>query len=138
MGDGATAFSCSTLQAIGFAVTRVLEDLEHTENRRVYVSDFEASASEVVRAYAKAAGILNLGVTYYDVDQAVDAAREELLNDPLSLVAMGTLGLAAIVKPGAGADFKFKGLLDNELLKIPRLQIDEAIARIFQQDSKTG
>ncbi|OCL06609.1 NAD(P)-binding protein [Glonium stellatum] len=136
MGDGNTKFSCTSLKTIGTAVGSVLKNLDQTVNRRVYISNFETSANEILKAYGKAVGVDEWNVTNFDADEAIDDAKKQLLLSSENLVAMGTLGLAIVVKPGLGGDFKAEGLLDNDLLEIPTLKVDQVVTSILKAESK--
>lgn len=49
-----------------------------------------------------------------------------------SIIAMVTLALASKVKSGLYIDFATKGLLDNELLRLPRENIDATVVRVLK------
>jgi hypothetical protein len=45
---------------------------------------------------------------------------------------MAKLALAVEVKDGFGADFAAEGLLDDELLEIPRGNVRETVAKVYK------
>jgi hypothetical protein len=126
--SGDTKFSATNLLIIGLAVVRALAHLVETANRSVYISSFETSLNEILRAYKTATGVDEGKITHVKSDEQIISGMEVKTG---SMMAMGKLALASIVKPGIEGDFAEEGLLDNELLGLPRENVEETVARVL-------
>lgn len=62
-------------------------------------------------------------------DEQIISGLEEVKTG--SMMAMGKLALASTVKPGIEGDFAEEDLLDNELLGLPRENVEETVARVL-------
>jgi len=128
--SGDVKFSATNVPVIGQAVAKVLSKPEATANRSVYISSCETSMNEILEAYKKATGVTDWDVSHVKWDEEVAQGKEMMTSG--NMWGMAKLALAVEVKEGFGADFAAEGLLDNELLDIPRDTVDATVARVMK------
>ena len=120
---GDRLFSTSTLPSIGKAVAGVLNKLDATKNRAVYVQDTAITLKELLAKGKKAAGPEGWTEEVVATDDVLAKAWEELKKEnPNPEVFVYNFIFAAIFGEGYGSHFQ---KLDNELLGIQELSDDE-------------
>ncbi|KAF4626471.1 hypothetical protein G7Y89_g11690 [Cudoniella acicularis] len=131
--SGNVKFSGTNMATIGLSVAKTLAKPEETANRSVYISSFECSMNDILESYKKATGVSNWDIVHVNSDVQIKKATEAMISGSGDrMVAMGNLALASLAKEGMGADFAAEGLLDNDLLGIPRETVDETVARVLK------
>ncbi|KAK3713020.1 hypothetical protein LTR37_008705 [Vermiconidia calcicola] len=68
LDDGETKWSASTLSRIAEATVRILQNLDATSNKMIYIQSFCISQNQVIKAYEKATGS-SWEVTKYDSEK---------------------------------------------------------------------
>ena len=141
--SGANVFSATTRPTIGLAVARVLALPAQTANRSVYLSSFETSQRDVLAAVQKATGTTpqDWAVENVDADEEIakyTRQREEATEMGPRMMAIGRLALASNMKPEFGQNFKELGLLENEMLGIPKESMEDVVREVVQEQAKAS
>lgn len=135
-GDGNTKFSATTRDSIGLAVTNILENPAETKNKMVYISSFEISLNDLLAAYKSVTGVSEWNIGYGDIDEGIEEAKHTSATSEdmrEKMRAVGRLGLLVGLKEELGADFVAAGLSDNELLGVPRGDLEQTIASSLEK-----
>ncbi|KAL8825532.1 MAG: hypothetical protein Q9191_004356 [Dirinaria sp. TL-2023a] len=120
---GDRVFSTTTLASIGKAVAGVLQNLDATKNRAVYVQDTAITLKDFLAKGKKAAGSEGWKEEVVAVDDLLAKAWEELKKEnPNPDAFVYNFIIASIWGEGYGSHFQ---KLDNDLLDIKQLNDDE-------------
>ena len=120
---GERVFSTTTLPTIGKAVVGVLNHLEETENRAVYVQDTATSLKKLAAMGKKAVGSDGWEDLVVSVDGVLDQAWAELKKEkPDPGVFVYNFIRASILGEGYGSLFE---KTDNELLDLGEMSDEE-------------
>lgn len=129
LNDGNGKWSTTTLASIGLAVKNAMLVPEKTANKYIYVNSFTLSQNDILTSLEKATGVT------WDVDH-VDA--EEQKNAGMAKMAGGDFsGAMSIIRymhnvEGHGCNFATYKESSNELLSLPKLDLDDVIAGIVK------
>ena len=116
---GDRVFSATSLPTIGKAVVGVLNHLEETKNRAVYVQDTATSLKKLAAMGKKAVGSADWQETVVPIDEVLDQAWAELKKEqPNPGVFVYNFIRASILGEGYGSHFE---KTDNELLGVPEM-----------------
>ncbi|CAI6337838.1 unnamed protein product [Periconia digitata] len=136
-GDGTAKFSATTHDSIGLAVAAILKSHPaETKNKDVYISSFDISLNDLLAAYKSATGVSDWTINTGDVDEGIEEAKRvhATSSDVMEKMrAMGLLGLLVGLKEGLGADFTAAGVVDNEMLGVPRGDLEQAVVRALKK-----
>jgi hypothetical protein len=127
--SGNVKFSTTMMATVGRAVANILLDAEKSANKYLYISSFEVSENEILASLESAMG-KTFERTHVNSDDQIRIGREEM--------AVGNLGgmvkllLSSIFKGGLGANFAEEATLSNEVLGLPKENLDDAIAGIVK------
>ncbi|KAI9792842.1 MAG: hypothetical protein M1816_001574 [Peltula sp. TS41687] len=123
---GETVWSTSNLATIGRAVVGVLLHPEETKNRYVYVQSFNVSQNDVLAALEKASGA-RWRVNHVDSDEQIKIGNELMQKGDFN--GAGLLIVAAVFngKVDVGSDFTKIAKLDNDLLGLPKEDLQESV-----------
>lgn len=125
---GHRLFSATSLPTIGKAVAGVLQHLDETKNRAVYVQDTATTLQELLAKGKKAAGPEGWKEEEVATDDCLAQAWEELKKEkPNPDVFVYNFIFAAIWGEGYGGHFQ---KLDNELLGIKQMSDGEVQALV--------
>ena len=127
-GDG--KFSCSIRPTIGATVAGVLKQPEATKNRYIYTSSLETSQNEILRSLEKQTGGTQWKVEHVTFENMIKEGQEALKAG--DFIGMGKLALAASYSAKYGGNFAAEGKLANEMLGIPKENLDEVLADVLQ------
>ena len=91
--------------------------------------------NDTLNALKKATNVSEWTVDRVETDEQIRLAQEKMktASGMDAMRAMGQLALASNLKEEYGSNFAKLGLLDNELLSIPREDVDEVVARVLQE-----
>lgn len=136
--SGNTTFSATNVATVGLAVAKVLASPAETANRLVYISSFECSMNDILQAYKNATNVSDWRIAHVDTDEEIESATDNFTRTG-QMMALGRLALASMVKEGIGANFMTEGLLDNELLGLPRESesVEKTVSRVLKEKLST-
>ncbi|KAF9784264.1 hypothetical protein IL306_007508 [Fusarium sp. DS 682] len=135
LDDGNAKFTATTRDGVSQAVVGILSHPVETANRIVYVSTTELSQNEILEAEQNIVGLEGWKITHVDTDGEIARAQKivETATEMMPrMMAMQRLGLAIQVQDRFEANFKKRGILDNELLGIPQESIQEVVSRVIK------
>ncbi|KAF4457910.1 Isoflavone reductase like protein P3 [Fusarium austroafricanum] len=133
LDDGNAKFTATTRDGIGHAVVGILSHPDQTANRIVRISSTELSLNDVLEAEQRVVGKEGWEISYVDTDEEIAKAQKIAATETEympRMMAIGRLGLAINVQDRFEANFEKRGVLDNELLGVPRESIDDVVARV--------
>jgi hypothetical protein len=130
-GSGDEKFSTTTRATIAKAV---LANPKETANQFLYVSSFEITMNEFVASLKKATGVNGWDIEHIKGDEQIEQSKD-LLAQGKMWPGMGKLALAATVTGGLGNDFATDEKLANEMLGLPRENLDEVVTRVLRDGS---
>jgi hypothetical protein len=130
--SGAVKFSTTTRTTIGKAVVAVLANPVETANQYLYVSSFQITMNEFVASLKKATGVDEWDIEHVEGEGQIQLGRELLAQGKLWPGA-GKLALAANVIGGMGNDFAMDEKLANEMLGLPKEDLDEVVERVLKE-----
>ncbi|KAF4336267.1 isoflavone reductase like P3 [Fusarium beomiforme] len=136
LDDGNARFTATTRDGVGQAVVGILSHPDETVNRIVYVSTTELSQNDILEAEQKIIGKQGWKITHVDTDEEIAKSQKivETATEMMPrMMAMQRLGLAIHVQDRFEANFKERGILDNELLEVPQESIEEVVARVIKR-----
>ncbi|PYH91860.1 isoflavone reductase family protein-like protein [Aspergillus ellipticus CBS 707.79] len=129
--DGKGRWSTTTLSSIGLAVKNALLIPEKTANRYLFINSFTVSQSQVLASLEQLTG------SKWDVARVV---AEELKAMGLAKISKGDLSGAILLTryivttEGHGGDFALHEETANELLSLPKEDLDEALSAIVKRE----
>ena len=127
---GDRVFSTTTLSTIGKAVVGVLNHLEQTKDRAVYVHDTATNLKKLATMGKKAVGSGDWQEPVVSVDEVLDQAWAELKKEkPNPGIFVYNFIRASILGEGYGSHFE---KTDNELLGIPEMSDAEVQSLVDQ------
>ena len=127
-GDG--QFSCSIRPTIGATVVAVLKRPDLTKNRYIYTSSFETSQNEILHSLERQTGGIPWKVGHVTSENMIKEGQEASKRG--DFMGMGKLALAASFSGKYGGNFAAEGKLANEILGIPREDLDQVLADVLQ------
>ena len=130
VGGGDRVFSSTSLPTIGKAVVSVLNHLEQTKDRAVYVHDTATTLKKLTTMGKRAVGADEWQEHVVSVDEVLDQAWAELKKEqPNPGVFVYNFIRASIWGEGYGSHFE---KTDNELLGIPEMSDPEVQSLVDQ------
>ncbi|KAK1247565.1 hypothetical protein MKX07_002474 [Trichoderma sp. CBMAI-0711] len=130
--DGNLPFSTTTLSTVSKAVVSIIDHLEETKNRHVYIHDAVVTQNKLIELTKTIDG-KDWQLTYVDSAVASAEAHLEFLK-PNADITKGLMPLLHISVLGKGYGGDFTSRLDNELLSIEEMddeKLREVIARFL-------
>ncbi|KAI9843129.1 MAG: hypothetical protein M1837_006582 [Sclerophora amabilis] len=131
--DGERLFSANTLSSIARAVVSVLLHPTETKNQHIFISSFELNQNQLLKAVEAATG------EKWTVERVATDAKIQEGNDLLkqgNYLGNFTLVLAATYdKRPFGSNFAKEETLSNELLGLPRLDLDQTVKAIVNGET---
>ncbi|RAO71406.1 uncharacterized protein BHQ10_007418 [Talaromyces amestolkiae] len=128
--DGEGSWSTTTMPSIGLAVKNSLLEPEKTANRYIYTASFTVKQNDVLKVLEK---ITN---KKFDVDY-VDAEAQKVIG--IEKVSKGDFSGAMLLiryinsVNGNGGNYALYHPTDNELLSLPKEDIEEVLTRIVEK-----
>ena len=127
---GDRVFSATSLPTIGKAVVGVLNHLEQTKDRAVYVHDTATSLKRLAAMGKKAVGSAEWQESVVPIDEVLDQAWAELKKEqPNPGAFVYNFIRASILGEGYGSHFE---KTDNELLGVPEMSDAEVQSLVDQ------
>ncbi len=126
--SGEIRFSVTTHPRVAASVVQVFSRVKETANKYLYISSFETSMNEILASLEKATGGQKWEVTHVSSEEEIIHGREALLRG--DFMGAGKLALAASFKGGLGADFASEETLANEMIGLPKEDLDIVIAEV--------
>ncbi|PTB68419.1 NAD(P)-binding protein [Trichoderma citrinoviride] len=130
--DGNLPFSTTILSTISEAVASIIDHLEETKNRHVYIHDAVIAQNKLIGFMKRIIG-KDWQLTY--IDSSVVSAEGQLeFQKPHADINTGLMPLLHISVLGKGYGGDFSGHLDNELLGIKEMsdeELEDVIARFL-------
>ncbi|KAM3498438.1 hypothetical protein MY10362_008243 [Beauveria mimosiformis] len=117
LDDGKALFSATNLDTVGSALVGILDHLDDTKNRAVFLEDIKISQQRLLELAKKAAPEKPWEVTYVKVDDLVKVAGENLAKGIFTFDNIAPFIHKSFVSPGYGGSFEKS---DNELLGLSR------------------
>ena len=124
-------FSTTTRATIGKAVAAVLAKPTETANQYLYVSSFEITMNEFVASLKKVTGVDQWDIEHVNGEEQISKGRELLAQGKI-WPGLGKLAMAVAVLDGMGNDFATDEKLANEMLGLPKENLDEVVGRVLQ------
>ena len=87
--------------------------------------------SEILAAYKEASGKEDLEPIHLRSDEQIRIGKEEVAQG--SMLGMAKLAMAITVGEGMKSNYEAEGLLDNELLGLPRVDLSELVANHLRE-----
>ena len=128
--SGEVRFSTTTRPKVAASVVQVLTRAKETANKYLYISSFETSMKEILASLEKATGGQKWETTHVSWEDEVTDGREALSSG--EFMRAGKLALAASFKGGLGANFASEETLANEMIGLPKEDLDNVIAEIVK------
>lgn len=128
--SGNERFSCSTTPNVARAVLQVLSQPDVTANRYIYTSSFEITQNEILASLEKVTGGKPWGVEHVTSENQIKAGKEAMAKG--DFIGTGKLALAASFGGIYGADFVAEGKLANEMLGVPKENLDHVLKGIVE------
>ena len=127
--DGDGKWSTTTFGSVGLAVKNALLVPEQTANRYLYVDSFTLSQNDVLKSLEKATGS-TWDATHVDAEGQKAAGLAKMASGDFS----GAMSLIRYINTveGHGGNFVTYRESANELLSLPKLDLDEVIAGIVK------
>ncbi|KAM3553735.1 hypothetical protein MY1884_006512 [Beauveria asiatica] len=113
LDDGKALFSATNLDTVGSALVGILDHLDETKNRAVFLEDIKISQQRLLELANKAAPEKPWEVSYVKVDHLVKVAGENLAKGIFTFDNIAPFIHKSFVSPGYGGNFEKS---DNELL----------------------
>ncbi|KAM3430694.1 hypothetical protein NHJ13734_007633 [Beauveria thailandica] len=113
LDDGKALFSATNLDTVGSALVGILDHLDETKNRAVFLEDIKISQQRLLELAKKAAPEKPWEVSYVKVDDLVKVAGENLAKGIFTFDNIAPFIHKSFVSPGYGGNFEKS---DNELL----------------------
>ncbi|OAA33973.1 NAD(P)-binding domain protein [Beauveria brongniartii RCEF 3172] len=113
LDDGKAIFSTTNIETAGRALAAILDHLEATKNRGVFLEDIKISQERLLALAKQAAPEKPWKVSYAKTEDLVKVAGEGLAKGIFTLDNIAPFIHQAIVTPGYGGNFDTS---DNELL----------------------
>ncbi|EJP66743.1 NmrA-like family protein [Beauveria bassiana ARSEF 2860] len=113
LDDGKALFSATNLDTVGSALVGILDHLDETKNRAVFLEDIKISQQRLLELAKKAAPEKPWEVSYVKVDDLVKVAGENLAKGLFTFDNIAPFIHKSFVSPGYGGNFEKS---DNELL----------------------
>ena len=126
---GTTAWPCTTLDTVGLAIVRSIENPILTKNRELLIQDFMTSQKQILEALQTRVGPWQ--VTEVDSETWLSQAKERAKNGDASQLPKLTFSLMGI--KGAGIDFRDKKNYANDLLNLPKKTFKDAVQPLLNQ-----
>ncbi|KAM0665210.1 hypothetical protein ACQRIU_005471 [Beauveria bassiana] len=117
LDDGKALFSATNLDTVGSALVGILDHLDETKNRAVFLEDIKISQQRLLELAKKAAPEKPWEVSYVKVDDLVKVAGENLAKGLFTFDNIAPFIHKSFVSPGYGGNFEKS---DNELLGLGR------------------
>ncbi|KAM0738338.1 hypothetical protein ACQRIT_006075 [Beauveria bassiana] len=117
LDDGKALFSATNLDTVGSALVGILDHLDETRNRAVFLEDIKISQQRLLELAKKAAPEKPWEVSYVKVDDLVKVAGENLAKGLFTFDNIAPFIHKSFVSPGYGGNFEKS---DNELLGLGR------------------
>ncbi|KAM3515304.1 hypothetical protein MY11210_001045 [Beauveria gryllotalpidicola] len=113
LDGGKTLFSAANLDTVGRALASILDHLDETKNRAVFLEDIKISQQRLLELAKQAAPEKPWEVSYAKVDDLIKVAGEGLAKGIFTFDNIAPFIHKAFVTPGYGGNFEKS---DNELL----------------------
>ncbi|KAM3544067.1 Isoflavone reductase [Beauveria bassiana] len=117
LDDGKALFSATNLDTVGSALVGILDHLDETKNRAVFLEDIKISQQRLLELAKKAAPEKPWEVSYVKVDDLVKVAGDNLAKGLFTFDNIAPFIHKSFVSPGHGGNFEKS---DNELLGLGR------------------
>jgi hypothetical protein len=129
LNDGNAAWSTSTVATIGLAVKNAMLIPEKTANKYLYIDSFTVTANKVLASFEKVIG-KKWEVTHINAEEQKKTGMEKMSKGDFS----GAMLLIQYILyvDGHGANYKEYRESANELLSLPKENLDEVLAGIVK------
>lgn len=127
--SGDNKFSTTTLSTIGLSIASILTNAEETANQYIFVQSFTTTQNEILASLEKASG-QKWEVEKIDSKEQTRSAQQALKEGNEG--AIYTLIVVAIYAGTTGQDFQVEGKLANDLLGLPKENLNDVIATIVK------
>ncbi|OAA39555.1 NAD(P)-binding domain protein [Beauveria brongniartii RCEF 3172] len=129
LDDGNALFSATNLDTVGSALVGILDHLDETKNRAVFLEDIKISQQRLLELAKIAAPEKPWEVSYVKVDDLVKVAGENLAKGIFTFDNIAPFIHKSFVSPGYGGSFEKS---DNKLLGLGRSS-DEFVLEQYQK-----
>lgn len=126
---GTTEWASTTLDTVGLAIVRSIENPEQTKNRELLIQDFLTCQKEILEALQARVGPWE--VTEVDSETWLARAKEGVKNGDDSQLPKLTFSLMGI--KGTGIDFRGRENYANELLNLPKKTFQDSVQPLLSQ-----
>lgn len=129
LNDGNDMWSTTILTTVGLAVKNAMLIPEKTANKYMFIDSFTVSQNQVLASLEKATGE-KWEVTHVDAEEEKKAGLEKMAKGDFS----GALALIRYVNcvDGHGGNYMLSEEGANELLSLPKQNLDEVVAEIVK------
>ena len=129
LNDGNTMWSTTTLTTTGLAVKNAMLIPEKTANKYMFIDSFTVSQNQVLESVEKATGE-KLEVIHVDGEEEKKIGLEKMSKGDFSAIL--TLIRYALCVDGHGGNYMLYEEGANELLSLPKQNLDEVVAEIVK------
>ena len=131
--DGSVPFTGTALATSGLAVARVLQAPEKTVNAFLFVSDWSVSQNDLLASLERVSGE-KWSRKFVSSKEKVSAGRQRLATgDETGLYELVRFTLLA---GGFGGDYEREEVLANELLGLPKLDLDGLVRGVLEKSGQ--
>jgi nucleoside-diphosphate-sugar epimerase len=129
--NGTNVWSATNLATVGKAVVSVLLRPEETKNRHSFIQSFNVSQNDVLAALEKATGT-KWQVNHVDSDERTKTGNELIKQGDFTGFPLLILAVILNGKVDVGSDFTKVAKLDNDLLGLPKEDLQATIDAIVK------
>lgn len=131
---GIKKFSTTTRATIAKAVIAVLAKPTGTANQYLCISPFEITMNEFIAALENVTGMERWDIEHVKGEEQIKLGRELMAQDHM-WQGLAKLALAVAATDGTGNDFATDEKLANEMLGLPKEELDDVVARVLNEGS---
>ncbi|KAJ6783231.1 hypothetical protein PWT90_01149 [Aphanocladium album] len=134
INDGKTVFSTTNVGTIGRALVAILDHLDETENRSVFLEDLKISQQRLLELAKQAAPEKPWEVNHVKLDDLVQVAGEQLAKGVVNLDSVTPFLYKSFLSEGYGGNFE---KTDNELLGLDKSS-EEFVLELYKKILQVG
>lgn len=129
INDGRHVFSSTKLDTVGRSIVSILQHLDETKNRAVYLEDIKISQARILELAQQAAPEKPWEVSYAKLDDLVKRAEKQLEQGIINMESLSPFLYTTFMAEGYGGNF---GKTDNELLGLG-VSSEDFIVQLYQR-----
>ena len=129
-GSGDTKWATTNMPTVGLAVKQTLLKPAETANKTLFISSFNISQNEVVKALENLQGV-KYKIEHMDPEEGKAKAQQALANGDIMNGFMGMVRYISYV-PGYGNDYGAYAESANDMLELPKETVEDTLKTIVK------